>query len=94
MRSMRRIVLGHPSRAGQLAAVLLARHVDFALGAPRRPAELRARKPFDWARIDLDRGRRRACKSTTKAGIRTLPIIKALRPILMAPQKQAGAGCC
>jgi integrase len=56
--------------------------LDFALAlyAGLRNCE---REPLDWRWIDFDRGRMHVRRSKTKAGIRTLPIIKALRPILM-----------
>ena len=55
--------------------------VDFALAlyAGLRNCE---REPLDWRWIDLERGRLYVRKSKTKAGIRTLPIIKALRATL------------
>lgn len=40
------------------------------------------REPLDWAWIDLNRRRIRVRKSKTKAGIRIVPIIEALHPIL------------
>jgi integrase len=55
--------------------------LDFALAlyAGLRNCE---RGPLDWQWIELDRGRLHVRKSKTKAGIRTLPIVKVLRPIL------------
>jgi integrase len=55
--------------------------LDFALAlyAGLRNCE---REPLDWAWIELDRRRIRVRKSKTKAGIRTVPIIDALLPIL------------
>jgi integrase len=55
--------------------------LDFALAlyAGLRNCE---REPLDWRWVDFERGRLHVRKSKTRAGIRTLPIIKALRPIL------------
>jgi integrase len=85
-----------PAEAGQLLDAVASDDkcfdcdvLDFALAlyAGLRNCE---REPLDWEWIDFDRRRIRVRKSKTKAGVRTVPIIEALGPILRREWRRQG----